>query len=420
MNMTSLLTFYKRHVKQVLLPFWLNAVDHTYGGIYTCFNNSGDKLISKDKYSWSQGRFLWLWAKIAHMMSENKLEGDPQPYLEQLQRSVRFLEKNVLLENGNCAFLLSETGDIKESIPGEGFDTSIYADCFVVLGLAAYAGLTKDLDRFKTAIQLYENIRKRIETGNIRSEPYPIPKGYRAHGIPMIMLNTAQTLADAGEALNHEKSRALNQHSISYMQDIMKNFRLKDDRIVEMLPIDSGEEDTLLYRHVNPGHTIESMWFVMDTARKTGNETYVHQAMKVIEHAIRIGWDNDYGGLLRFVDENGGKPEGKIIDTPYEHLIMDSWDTKLWWPHSEALYAALRSYFVSKDKKMWFLYEKIQTYVFSTFPNPDKTLGEWIQIRGREGNPVDKLVALPVKDPFHILRNMLLIIDLLEEQKTTN
>ena len=44
-------------------------------------------------------------------------------------------------------------------------------------------------------------------------------------------------------------------------------------------------------------------------------------------------------------------------------------------------------------------------------------MGEWIQIRDRRGAPVDKVVALPVKDPYHVLRNLLLILELLSSQK---
>ena len=61
--------------------------------------------------------------------------------------------------------------------------------------------------------------------------------------------------------------------------------------------------------------------------------------------------------------------------------------------------------------------DKVFDYVFSTFPNPDKNVGEWIQIRTREGRPQEKVVALPVKDPYHIIRNVILIIELLEKRK---
>lgn len=414
----QLLNFYKRQVEEDLLPFWNRALDDQHGGIYTCFNNSGDELVSTDKYTWSQGRFLWLWSKIAGMISENKLQDEEADYLDHLSKTALFLEEHVFLENGNCAFILTEKGKKKESIPGKGFDTSLYADCFVALGLGKFAALLNDKERFQKALQLYFRIRERIEEGNIRTEPYPIPQGYRAHSIPMIMLNVAQELAEAGRQLDHPKKEELYNHSVSYMKDIMDSFyREQDHRIVEMLPDDaSSEGETLLYRHVNPGHTIESMWFVIHTAQQAGYSGYLNTAVKAIEEAINVGWDSGYGGLLRFTDKKGGEPKGRKQSTSYEQLIADTWDMKLWWPHSEALYATLLSFVITGDKKMLRQHEMMRDYIFATFPNPDKTIGEWIQIRDRKGKPVDKVAALPVKDPFHILRNMLLIIELLEDQ----
>jgi len=72
-------------------------------------------------------------------------------------------------------------------------------------------------------------------------------------------------------------------------------------------------------------------------------------------------------------------------------------------------------YTITGDKTFLQLYEKTHAYVFTTFPNPDETIGEWIQIRDRQGKPIERVVALPVKDPFHIIRNILLIIELIQE-----
>lgn len=406
-----------------MLPFWNRAVDERHGGIYTCFNNAGDERVSKDKYSWSQGRFLWLWSVVARMIEEGKLDGNRERYLSHLHKSTSFLETHVFLENGNCAFLLAEDGTKKEQVPGEGYDISIYADCFVALGLAKFAGLANNNKRFQKALDLYDRIRARIKRGNMRTEPYPIPDGYSAHAIPMIMLNLSQELAEVADELNHQHKDRLLRHSMSFMSEIMEDFYQADHRIIEMLPEHKGSvKDSLLFRHMNPGHTIESMWFVIHTAQKAGNREYLSKAIKAIEHALNVGWDPKYGGLLRFTDEKGGKPTGKRTGGPYEQLVVDSWDMKLWWPHAEALYATLLAYEITGDSRMYQRYEKIARYVFSTFPNPDKEIGEWIQIRERKGEPGDKFAALPVKDPFHIMRSMLLIIDLLDngKSKTSN
>jgi N-acylglucosamine 2-epimerase len=198
------------------------------------------------------------------------------------------------------------------------------------------------------------------------------------------------------------------------MNEVLTTFAVNGSRIVELLPADAGDKTTLLYRHVNPGHSIECMWFVMTTAVETGRADAIDQALQLIESAARLGWDSEYGGLLRYVDCDGGAPKGETRGGAYEQLVLDTHDTKLWWPHSEMLYSTLLGYSLRGEEAMIAWYEKVKDYTFKTFPNPDKAVGEWIQIRNRSGEPIEKTVALPVKDPYHILRNMLLIIELLQ------
>ena len=52
----------------------------------------------------------------------------------------------------------------------------------------------------------------------------------------------------------------------------------------------------------------------------------------------------------------------------------------------------------------------MHAYTFATFPDGPGL--EWTQIRSRNGKPLDEVVALPVKDPFHIARALLLLVEL--------
>jgi N-acylglucosamine 2-epimerase len=132
-------------------------------------------------------------------------------------------------------------------------------------------------------------------------------------------------------------------------------------------------------------------------------------------HACRLDWDDEHGGLLRFVDSGGGAPAGRRTDDPYEALVVDTWDTKLWWPHAEAIYttALLSRATARADVADW--HEKLYRYTMNTFPAGPGA--EWIQIRQRDGSPLDATVALPVKDPFHIARSFLLLVELMHENE---
>ena len=415
----ALQSFYLEHLETVILPFWLeHGIDMEHGGYFTCFDNRGEHLISTDKYIWSQGRMIWLFARLADLSRQGIVRQDTDRFLNLARQGVEFVRRHAFLENGNCAFLLDQFGNKKEPVPGKGFDTSFFADCFVTLGFTEYARVAHDVQVLEQALTQYNRLVHRISTGSVRSDPYPTPTGFIAHSVPMIMLNVSQELAGALEAFQHPQATELRRMSSTYMQEVMQRFYQSDGLIAEMLPLQGPATDSVLSRHVTPGHTIESMWFVMREAATLKQQVWIQQAAQAVKKAFAVGWDQEYGGLLRYVDRIGGKPKGAEIGEVYERLVLDTWDTKLWWPHSEALYSTLLAYDLTGDEAFIPLYERTHEYVFTTFPNPDQHIGEWIQIRDRQGKPIDKVVALPVKDPYHITRNILLILELLHQRTT--
>jgi len=80
MSLQELKDFYINHLFNDLIYFWLNyGIDRINGGFFTCFNNKGNKLISKNKYVWSQGRFLWMLSHLYHFFYD---------YLDKEKRSI--------------------------------------------------------------------------------------------------------------------------------------------------------------------------------------------------------------------------------------------------------------------------------------------------------------------------------------------
>jgi N-acylglucosamine 2-epimerase len=414
-DMSDLKAFYRDHLTKVLLPFWQRAFDQRNGGVFTCFTNGGEQLLSKDKFTWSQGRLVWLLSHLAELHAKGLVSGDAGLWQRQAAQTVAFLRDHAFMPNGNCAFLLSETGEWKETVPGEGYDVSFYADCFVILGFSEYARVFQDQSVLVDALALYRSVEKRLAVGSVRSEPYPIPSGYRPHSFSMIMLHVTEQLhaALASNSRFRLEAEFIAATCDRYLREIMETFWKSDGRVTEIEKSD-GRRDTILARHFNPGHTLECMWFVLRAANKLERPEYVPKALAAVAKAFELGWDERYGGLLRFVDLDGGSPRGNSNGDPYEQLIVSTWDTKLWWPHSEALYTTLLAHQLSGSPAFLALYEKTHDYVFSVFPHPDAAVGEWIQIRDRGGTPLEKVVALPVKDPYHILRNVMLILELLD------
>jgi len=410
--------FYVDHLRRQLLPFWEEAVDTERGGIFTGFDNEGKRLLHRDKFTWSQGRFLWVWSRLGRLMEKGILQGDSAAYKRQAAKTYHFLREYAFLPSGSCRFLLTEKGEPKEMTSGEGHDISFYADCFVIMGFAEYAALTGCKEAYTYAVQALKNVEQRLKDGTARSEPYPVPPGHEVHGYAMILLNTVQSLYRVADVLGEsDEARLYRDKAICKAKEILRTFCDSQGRIREVtaaggLAGETKEPETLLMRHINPGHGMESLWFVLTEAAAAPDEGMIAACAKAMKQTLRMGWDEKYGGLLRYIDLNGGQPRGiKLAGAErFEALIAETWDMKLWWPHSESLYACLLAYRVTKDEEFSHWYEKLHAYTFRVFPTERGR--EWIQIRTRSGMPVGKVVALPVKDPYHVLRNVLLMIEL--------
>ncbi|GAK14065.1 AGE family epimerase/isomerase [Geomicrobium sp. JCM 19039] len=403
----QLIKKYKEELIERMLPFWERAVDRDYGGVFTCFVNDQEQLVSKRKYIWSQGRFLWLSCWLLQLKREGSISLS-EAWEDYADSTFTFLMEHAFLDNGHAVFAVEQNGTKVDDL----MDTSIFADCFLLLGCNAYARLKQDTSIFSDVEVIYTKLLTRIDSGNFQTDPYPIPEGSRSHSVPMILLNVVTEIYETATSLKISKKDHYLSHIQRFIDEILS--LIEENRIVEMT---STNPESLLSRHVNPGHTLESTWFIIHGLKYVKEDVRIEtleQLETLCLHALKKGWDTEFGGLLRFVDVDGLEPEGEQYDTHYEWLVAATWDTKLWWPHAEALYTTLLLRNLSGDCiwKDW--YEKLESYVFKTFPHPDQSIGEWIQIRNRGGEPLDQVVALPVKDPFHIIRAYILVIQLLE------
>ena len=413
----QLLSFYKDQLMNDFMRFWEKAMDREYGGVFTCYSNDGKCLISTDKYVWSQGRFTFVLSKLAEEIGKGYIEGERDLYLDQAEKTCEFIFNNAILDekDGICSYLLTREGKKKESITGKGFYTSFYVGCFVAMGFAQFAkasGKTVWLDR---AISLYDRTIKDVNAGKIVAEPFPINKNFDAHAVSMIFTNVTMILADAAKTLNHPRYDEINLKSVGHVNDVFSKFyNEKSSLIFEMVPKKPGYEDTFLARNLCPGHAVECMWFCIPVILKN-NLPLMDKVYKVVKSNINVSFDKENGGIFRLVDCDGGAPKGRLIGDKLEDIVIATWDSKLWWPSVETLYSSLLCYVFSGDEEFADIYDKVYEYSFRTFPNPDREVGEWLQICNREGKPEDRVVALPVKDPYHITRAFLMIIELMSE-----
>lgn len=202
---------------------------------------------------------------------------------------------------------------------------------------------------------------------------------------------------EAGLALGESR---LQEHGLRLAQEILDHFVSQKDRaVIEFLDLENRRLPGAIGQCCLPGHAFESMWALIHIFRQSGRREDIARCGEVIRWHLDKGWDEQWGGIYLAIDLAGGKPYW-----PYA-------DYKPWWVAVEAMYAVLLAYAELRERWCLDWYERVHNYAFTHYPvRPN---GEWRNRLGRRGQPVDDVLALPVKDPFHLPRALLYAEELL-------
>ena len=385
MNKRRLRKIYLELLLDGIVPFWSRfGVDVKHGGVLSCMEEDGTP-VSGDKYIWSQARWVWTCSALY-----NRIEKRPE-FLNWARSTIDFLLKNGRDKKGRWVYHTTREGKMVEGA------VSIYSDCFVVYGLSEYCRAVPNVELLALAKQIFADIQRRIEMPKFsETAPYRLPPNRRSHGIPMILTEVA------GELARTTGDPAIARAADDYAACVMDHFvRPKRRCLLEYLDRDYQEVPAPEGTFIMPGHAIESMWFQMHRALARNDRELIQRAVEVLRWHLKKGWDNEYGGIFLGVDAKGTPP------------FLPNSDTKVWWPHTEALYALLLAQKLTGKRwcKKWF--DQVYEWSFEHFSMPE--IGEWRQRLDRTGQPITTVVALPVKDPFHLPRSLILSLNLLGE-----
>ena len=383
-DLSSLCQTYRHTLLDDVMPFWMRHGIDANGGINTCIGDDGH-VHSRDRWEWSQWRAVWVFSKLYNDM------GRHDEWLDVARGIYGFVTATGTVEDDHWPLLLDGDGQIKR-----GYD-SIYVDTFAIYGLTELYRATQDPVVLEHAMKTLGAVRRALAAeAPPPAFPYPIAPGRINHGVSMMCSLVAHELAQVtGDA----EVRAFAQ---THHRRAMEVF-LRPDRecVLEWLDPDGDELPPPEGTAIVPGHAIESMWFQMHVARAADDRATLDRATAMIRRHLELGWDDEYGGLLLAVDADGGETVGWAFA-----------DTKLWWPHTEALYATLLAF--EHCGEQWCLdwHERVRQYSDEHYPVP--VHGEWTQKLDRRGQPITDVVALPVKDPFHLPRALIYCIEVLE------
>ena len=383
----NLLNFYEKELDDTLNFWYQYGYDKVNGGFYTCLERDGS-VYDTDKAVWAQGRGLWVFARAYNFIKKD------ERYLKTAIDAYNFIKNHCYDTDKRMFFTVTGEG---QSIQKRRY---WFSESFAVVGSAELYRATNNVEYLNNARETFDTLLK-VKKRTIKTEPKFNPESVNCIALasPMILLITSQILRE----IDVEKADYYNQIIEESIEEIKLHYHPEIKAVLENVNPDGSLTSGSRGRLVNPGHSIEASWFLMNEAKYRNDDELMKLALNILNYSFDLGWDTKYGGLLYFVDV-----EGK----PVQAL---EWDMKLWWPHSEMLIAFLMAYRYTKDEKYLEKYKLVHEFTFKHFK--DEKHGEWYGYLRRDHEISTDLKGNIFKGPFHIprceLENILQIKDIL-------
>lgn len=379
---------YKDDLTQDIMPFWLkHGLDTVNGGVYTCLNRDGS-LMDSTKSVWFQGRFGFICA-----FAYNHIE-QRQEWLDASRSCIDFIEKHCIDEDGRMFFEVKDDGTPLRK------RRYLFSECFAIIAMAEYAIATKDARFVERANEIFQLVIHYAGTAGLLDPKYLPALESQGHSLTMILINTASRLraacADNSFFCDNEHAieTALTARIDASIDALERYFVHPEYQAVLETVGPHGEFiDTCMGRTINPGHCIETAWFILEEAKHRQWDKHLTElGLTIFDWSWQWGWDELYGGIINFRDCRNLPPQDY------------SQDMKFWWPQCEAIIASLYAYQATGDEKYLQRHQLISDWTYAHFP--DHEYGEWYGYLHRDGSVAQPAKGNIFKGPFHVPRMM--------------
>lgn len=375
---------YKTDLTEDIMPFWLkNGLDRVNGGVYTCLDRDGS-LMDTTKSVWFQGRFAFICA-----YAYNTVEQRPE-WLEAARLTLDFIEEHCFDTDGRMFFEVMADGTPLRK------RRYIFSESFAAIAMAEYARATGDKSYAEKALALFKTMRRFLNTPGLLEPKYLPTLQAQGHSITMIMINVASRIKMVAEDAELDEQITA---SVAAIEQYFVHPEFK--ALLEMVGPQGEFIDTCNGRVINPGHCIETSWFLLDVAEARHDDHLRQLALQILDWSWDWGWDKEFGGIINFRD---------CRNLPSQDY---SQDMKFWWPQTEAIIANLYAYKLTGDEKYLKRHRQISEWTYAHFP--DRQYGEWFGYLHRDGSVAQPAKGNIFKGPFHIPRMMIKCIELCKD-----
>lgn len=367
---------YKNDLLTNIMPFWMkNGLDRQHGGVYTCLNRDGS-LMDTTKSVWFQGRFAFTCAYAYNNVEKR------QEWLDAAKSTLDFIEKYCFDSDGHMYFSVTADGRPLRK------RRYVFSETFAAIAMSEYALATGDKSYAEKAMRVFNDIQRFLSTPGYLTPKFEAGVELQGHSIIMILINVASRLRTV---CDDEKLKRQIDDSIARLRKYFIHPEFKC--LLETVGPNGEFIDTNLTRTINPGHCIETAWFIMEEAAHRGwDEDLKQLSLQIFDWSWDWGWDKEFGGIINFRDCKNLPPQDY------------SQDMKFWWPQCETIIMTLYAYLATGDEKYLEKHKLISDWTYKHFP--DAEFPEWYGYLHRDGTVAQPAKGNLYKGPFHIPRMM--------------
>ena len=227
-----------------------HGLDRVHGGVYTCLDRDGS-LMDPTKSVWFQGRFAYVLS-----YAYNNIERD-EKWLAAADSTIAIFEKHCFDRRGKMYFEVAADGTPLR------MRRYLFSEVFAAIAHAEYAAATGDGAHAERALELFKAILGAEDDPSLCPPKYEPVMATQGHSLAMILINAASVLKRVvGDPL-------LDARTDESVDRILRYFvRPEFKCVLETVGADGSFIDTCAGRTINPGHGIETSWFLMDVARE--------------------------------------------------------------------------------------------------------------------------------------------------------
>ena len=367
---------YKNDLLTNIMPFWMkNGLDRQHGGVYTCLNRDGS-LMDTTKSVWFQGRFAFTCAYAYNNVEKR------QEWLDAAKSTLDFIEKYCFDSDGHMYFSVTADGRPLRK------RRYVFSETFAAIAMSEYALATGDKSYAEKAMRVFNDIQRFLSTPGYLTPKFEAGVELLGHSIIMILINVASRLRTVCD--NEKLTRQIDD-SIAKLRKYFIHPEFKC--LLETVGPNGEFIDTNLTRTINPGHCIETAWFIMEEAsHRSWDEDLKQLSLQIFDWSWDWGWDKEFGGIINFRDCKNLPPQDY------------SQDMKFWWPQCETIIMTLYAYLATGDEKYLEKHKLISDWTYKHFP--DAEFPEWYGYLHRDGTVAQPAKGNLYKGPFHIPRMM--------------